>query len=180
MFGCFWTNGQICSATSRLLVQDSIYDRFLALLVQEANKIIVGDALAEGVKMGPIVCAAQYDKIMGFIERAKAQGVRVAAGGVRPAVRGATVMERMCHHHHTNLLARDTPVHGTRHHAQESDDDADCRLPTHHIQTGPPSRLLRAPDGAGGRGAAPRGVDRPFGKGPRWPPTTCEELRPCV
>jgi betaine-aldehyde dehydrogenase len=41
MFGCFWTNGQICSATSRLLVQSNIYDRLIERLVEETNKIKV-------------------------------------------------------------------------------------------------------------------------------------------
>lgn len=85
MFGCFWTNGQICSATSRLLLQDTIYDKFMAKLVEETNRIQVGNPLAEGTKMGPIVNKAQYDKVLGFIERAKAEGATVAAGGFRPA-----------------------------------------------------------------------------------------------
>jgi betaine-aldehyde dehydrogenase len=84
MFGCFWTNGQICSATSRLLVQDTIYDKFIAKLVEETNRIQVGAPLAEGTKMGPIVNKAQYDKVLGFIDRAKAEGATVASGGFRP------------------------------------------------------------------------------------------------
>jgi len=84
MFGCFWTNGQICSATSRLLIQDTIYDSFLERLVEETNKIKIGNALDEGVKMGPLVCRAQYDKVLGFIERARVEGVTVLAGGQRP------------------------------------------------------------------------------------------------
>lgn len=43
MFGVFWTNGQICSSTSRLLVQDTIYDAFVAKLIEETNKIKVSD-----------------------------------------------------------------------------------------------------------------------------------------
>lgn len=85
MFGCFWTNGQICSATSRLLVQDTIYDKFVAKLVAETNKIKVGHPLAEGTKMGPIVNRAQYEKVLGFIQRAQAEGATLAAGGVWPA-----------------------------------------------------------------------------------------------
>jgi len=84
MFGCFWTNGQICSATSRLLIQESIYEQFIAKLVEETNKIQVGNPLAEGVKMGPVVNKSQYDKVLGFVDRAKAEGATVAAGGERP------------------------------------------------------------------------------------------------
>lgn len=85
MFGCFWTNGQICSATSRLLVQDTIYDAFVAKLVAETNKIRVGNPLAEGTKMGPIVNKAQYDKVLGFVARAQAEGATLAAGGAWPS-----------------------------------------------------------------------------------------------
>lgn len=47
MFGCFWTNGQICSATSRLLLQRNIYDKFLDRLVQETDKIKVREGTGE-------------------------------------------------------------------------------------------------------------------------------------
>jgi hypothetical protein len=47
----------------------------------------VGPAMEEGVKMGPIVSRNQYEKVVGFIERAKAQGATVAAGGYKPQVR---------------------------------------------------------------------------------------------
>jgi hypothetical protein len=49
MFGCFWTNGQICSATSRLLLQRNIYDKFLDRLVQETDKIKVREGTGEEI-----------------------------------------------------------------------------------------------------------------------------------
>ncbi len=63
MFSIFWTNGQICSATSRLLIHERIAERFLSFLQREVGNIKVGPPLADGVKMGPLVNKIQYDKV---------------------------------------------------------------------------------------------------------------------
>ncbi|DBA85159.1 TPA: hypothetical protein ACH3X2_005875 [Trebouxia sp. C0005] len=68
MFGVFWTNGQICSSTSRLLVQESIAPAFYEQLKKRAESIKQCDPLTEDCRMGPVVNQDQYDKIMGFIE----------------------------------------------------------------------------------------------------------------
>ncbi len=67
-FGSFWTNGQICSATSRLLVHDNIADAFYKQLKKRAESIKICDPMVEDSRMGPVVSQGQYDKIMGFIE----------------------------------------------------------------------------------------------------------------
>lgn len=82
-FGGFVNQGQVCTATSRLLVQDRIADRFLDRLKQVAETIRVGAGDAEGVKMGPLVSRAQFDKVMGYIDAGKAAGARVLCGGGR-------------------------------------------------------------------------------------------------
>ncbi|BCD86584.1 betaine-aldehyde dehydrogenase [Pseudomonas solani] len=84
MFGIFWNQGQVCSATSRLLVQEGIAPRLLERLVAEARRITIGPGLERGVLLGPLVSAGQYQKVMGMIE----QGTREAtliSGGKRPA-----------------------------------------------------------------------------------------------
>jgi betaine-aldehyde dehydrogenase len=68
MFGSFWTNGQICSATSRLLLQRVIAPRFLAALKQRAESIKVGDPLQPGCRLGPLVCESQYQKVLGYVQ----------------------------------------------------------------------------------------------------------------
>ncbi|MFT0532505.1 aldehyde dehydrogenase family protein [Castellaniella hirudinis] len=85
MFGIFWNQGEVCSATSRVLVQEKLYPRFLSRLVEETDKIVVGDGLAEGTQLGPLVSRPQYDKVLSAIERARAAGAVVACGGTRPA-----------------------------------------------------------------------------------------------
>ena len=84
MFGIFWNQGQVCSATSRVLVQDTIYDRLLARLVEETNKITIGNGLNEGVLLGPLVSKRQYEQVVGAIEGARLAGATIACGGTRP------------------------------------------------------------------------------------------------
>ncbi|CAI9771777.1 unnamed protein product [Fraxinus pennsylvanica] len=55
LFGCFWTNGQICSATSRLLVHESIAAEFLDKLVKWCKNIKISDPMEEGCRLGPVV-----------------------------------------------------------------------------------------------------------------------------
>ncbi|MBW9066294.1 aldehyde dehydrogenase family protein [Rhizobium herbae] len=85
MFGIFWNQGQVCSATSRVLVQASIYDAVVSRLCEEAAKIRIGNGMDEGTLLGPIVSRGQYDKIVSAIERARIDGATVAFGGRRPA-----------------------------------------------------------------------------------------------
>ncbi|XAR65414.1 Betaine-aldehyde dehydrogenase [Bertholletia excelsa] len=84
LFGCFWTNGQICSATSRLLVHEGIATEFLDRLVKWSKNIKVSDPFEEGCRLGPIVSAGQYEKVMNFISTAKNEGATILCGGVRP------------------------------------------------------------------------------------------------
>ena len=67
-FGIFWTNGQICSATSRLLLQDTIADRFLERLKLRTEEIKVGNPLEQDTRLGPVVSHGQYQKVLGYIE----------------------------------------------------------------------------------------------------------------
>jgi betaine-aldehyde dehydrogenase len=84
MFGIFWNQGQVCSATSRLLVEESLAPKLVERLVAEARKIRIGDGMAPGTLLGPLVSKAQHEKVTGFVERAKAAGIPLATGGGRP------------------------------------------------------------------------------------------------
>jgi betaine-aldehyde dehydrogenase len=85
LFGIFWNQGQVCSATSRLLVQEGIANRLLDRLATEAQRITIGDGMTEGTLLGPLVSEGQYAKVLGFIERARLSGVSLLTGGWRPA-----------------------------------------------------------------------------------------------
>ena len=85
MFGIFWNQGQVCSATSRVLVERALYPKLIERLVAEAAKITLGNGLEEGILLGPLVSRGQYEKVMDFIEQGKASGATLAYGGKRPA-----------------------------------------------------------------------------------------------
>ncbi len=84
MFGIFWNQGQICSGTSRLLVQNKIADKFLERLEAATKSIVIGDGMDEGVKLGPLVSKEQFDTVMKYIEIGKSEAT-LLFGGQRPA-----------------------------------------------------------------------------------------------
>jgi len=85
MFGIFWNQGEVCSATSRVLVEAPIYDQVVARLSEEAAKIKIGHGLEDGVLLGPQVNKAQHEKILAAIEKGKAEGATLVCGGGVPA-----------------------------------------------------------------------------------------------
>lgn len=84
LFGIFWNKGEVCSATSRVLVQRNLYPALLNRLVSEAEKIQTGNGLEEGVLLGPLVNAAQYEKVTRAIAQGIEQGATLLSGGHRP------------------------------------------------------------------------------------------------
>lgn len=81
--GIFAATGQTCVAGSRLLVQNSIKDRFLDKLVDIARQAKIGDPMQADVQVGPITTQAQFEKILDYIDIAKSQGARCILGGRR-------------------------------------------------------------------------------------------------
>jgi len=73
--------GQKCSACSRAIVSDKLYDQFLAKLEPLVGQIKVGEPETHGVFMGPVINAGARDKILAYVENAKKEGGRVIAGG---------------------------------------------------------------------------------------------------
>ncbi|TFL14821.1 aldehyde dehydrogenase family protein [Pusillimonas caeni] len=86
--GIFANSGQVCVAGSRLLVQERIYDEFVAEMAAQARATVVGDPLSLSSQVGAIGTALQLEKNQDFVERAVAAGDRVAAGGSRMAREG--------------------------------------------------------------------------------------------
>jgi betaine-aldehyde dehydrogenase len=85
MFGIFWNQGQVCSATSRVLVHRDIYQPFLRRLAEEAGKVRIGSGLEDGVLLGPLVSRDQFRKVHEAIARGVQEGARLVCGGERPA-----------------------------------------------------------------------------------------------
>ena len=81
--GSFFATGQRCTASSRLIVQDGIHDRFVAALAERVAALRVGDALDPETQMGPAVSEDQMETSYRYIEIARAEGGRVVTGGER-------------------------------------------------------------------------------------------------
>lgn len=79
------------TAGSRILVQDSIYDEFLPLLLEAARAAKVGDPLKKDTFIGAQVTKLHFDRIMGYIEKGKAGGAKVAIGGKRAGDKGCFI-----------------------------------------------------------------------------------------
>jgi len=81
LFGIFCNQGQVCSAGSRLILEDKIYDKFIARLVDRAKKIKVGSGFDQETEMGPLVSKIQMDKVLNYIEVGKKEGAKLVCGG---------------------------------------------------------------------------------------------------
>ncbi|WP_139657409.1 aldehyde dehydrogenase family protein [Pseudomonas shirazica] len=79
--GITWNAGQMCSATSRLLVQDGIADALLPRLQAALEQLRVGNPLTEEVDMGPLTSQAQWLKVAGYFATAREEGQQCLAGG---------------------------------------------------------------------------------------------------
>ena len=79
--GAMRSAGQKCTATSRVIVADGIYRAFATALGERVASLKWGDPLDPGTYLGPVVSAAQKEKVVGFIEGAKREGHRLLAGG---------------------------------------------------------------------------------------------------
>lgn len=81
IFMIYSINGERCTSSSRLLVQDSIREEFEARLVERVNKIKVGHPLDPTSEIGPLISQEHYDKVTSYFDIAREDGATVAAGG---------------------------------------------------------------------------------------------------
>src|SRR5829696_10541579 len=81
---CFINGGQTCTAWTRMLVPAARHDEAVELAVAGTEKYTVGDPFAAGTRIGPMVTAAQRDRVRGYIERGVAEGATLATGGSEP------------------------------------------------------------------------------------------------
>jgi aldehyde dehydrogenase (NAD+) len=81
--GAFFSTGQKCTATSRVIVEEAIYDRFVDALVERTAKLKVGNGMEPGVDIGPAIDQAQLDTDLRYIEIGKKEGATLKFGGRR-------------------------------------------------------------------------------------------------
>ncbi|GAB5449312.1 MAG: gamma-aminobutyraldehyde dehydrogenase [Gymnodinialimonas sp.] len=79
-YGGFFNAGQDCAQPCRVIVADAAYDRLVALLQDQVSQIQIGAPKVEGTEMGPLVSAAQRDRVAGFVDRAR-DSAEVVIGG---------------------------------------------------------------------------------------------------
>ena len=81
--GKFRNAGQVCVSPTRFFVQDKIHDKFLALFKEHVEAVKVGDGLAEGINMGPLVAERRIEIMDGFVSDAVSNGAELLVGGSR-------------------------------------------------------------------------------------------------
>jgi len=79
--GCYLNSGQTCTALTRMLVPDSLYQEAARIAAEVANGFTVGDPLAETTRLGPLSSQAQLERVRGFIRKGLQEGAELLAGG---------------------------------------------------------------------------------------------------
>ncbi len=81
--GAFFSTGQRCTASSRLIVTEGVHEAFVAALTKRLEGLVVDDAMKEGTHIGPVVDQSQLDQDMSYIEIGQSEGAKLAFGGAR-------------------------------------------------------------------------------------------------
>ncbi|MCU0454354.1 MAG: aldehyde dehydrogenase family protein [Bacteroidetes bacterium] len=81
LWGAFGTTGQRCTATSRLILHEKIYDRFMDMLVTRTKKLRLGDGLKPETEVGPLVNEGQRKTVQSYVEIGQNEGAKLVAGG---------------------------------------------------------------------------------------------------
>lgn len=81
LWGAFGTTGQRCTATSRLILEEPIYDTFIEMLKTKTEKLRLGNGLDEHVDVGPLVSEAQRETVHSYVEIGKKEGATLLTGG---------------------------------------------------------------------------------------------------
>jgi len=84
LFGLYTNTGQICSAGTRLLVQEGIHDRFVERFVERSRQIAIGNPLDFSTRMGPLVSEEQLNKVERYVQIGQREGAKLLCGGGPP------------------------------------------------------------------------------------------------
>ena len=79
--GVFFNSGQVCTAGTRIFIEQPVYDEFVERLIEQSEKMTVGDPLDEKTRLGPVVSREQFDRVKSYLEIGKGEGAKVATGG---------------------------------------------------------------------------------------------------
>jgi acyl-CoA reductase-like NAD-dependent aldehyde dehydrogenase len=81
--GAFFSTGQRCTASSRLIVTQGIHDKFVTAMVERMQKLVVGNGLDPKTEIGPVVSAPQLDQDQSYLKIARDEGATLKLGGER-------------------------------------------------------------------------------------------------
>lgn len=84
LWGAFGTTGQRCTATSRLILHEKIYDKFMDMLVTRTKRLRLGDGLKAETEVGPLVNEGQQKTVQSYVEIGQKEGAKLVAGGHVP------------------------------------------------------------------------------------------------
>ena len=86
--GIFYSKGEVCAAGSRLVVEKSVHDQVVSELAARAKKLVPGDPMDKASRIGAVVSKQQQQAVMGYIEKGRAEGATLVAGGRTATVNG--------------------------------------------------------------------------------------------
>ena len=84
LWGAFGTTGQRCTATSRMILHDKVYDKFMSMLIDRTQKLRLGDGLKDTTDVGPCVNENQRKTVQSYVEIGQREGAKIASGGGIP------------------------------------------------------------------------------------------------
>jgi 5-carboxymethyl-2-hydroxymuconic-semialdehyde dehydrogenase len=88
LFMIFSNNSERCTAGSRILIQDRIYEAFVERFAARAKRLQVGDPMDERTIIGPMISRPHWDKVTGYIDKGRREGAKLVAGGNAPTMEG--------------------------------------------------------------------------------------------
>jgi aldehyde dehydrogenase (NAD+) len=81
--GAFFNAGQVCSAATRIIVEDSVHDAFVEMFTKRALSLRIGSPLESGTTLGPLISQNQMERVLGYVGVGRDEGAHVACGGAR-------------------------------------------------------------------------------------------------
>ena len=112
VFMIYSLNGERCTSSSRLLVQDTIYDEVCAQVAERASRIKVGHPLDPETVVGPLIHPIHEKKVLGYFDRAREEGATVAAGGVKVGDEGCYLAPTLFTHANNDMAVAREEIFG--------------------------------------------------------------------
>lgn len=112
IFMIYSINGERCTSSSRLLVQDTIREQFESRLIERVNKIVVGHPLDPATEIGPLISEEHYKKVVSYFDIAKEDGATVAAGGTTIGEEGYFVRPTLFTNANNNMRVSQEEIFG--------------------------------------------------------------------